>query len=561
MSLSTPTLGRYRLVREIARSNDIVYEALDPTMGRRVAVKELWLPPTLQGAAREERRERFRREARAAGGLSHPNIVTVYDIGEEAGRLYVAMEYLEGPTLRQTLQVTPILPVHRAVEIALQVLAALGYAHSQGIVHRDVKPDNVHLQPDGVVKLTDFGIARILAEPSLTAAGQVFGTPSYMSPEQVAGRPVDNRSDLFSLGVMLYEMVAGHKPFRGDTVVTITYQILSEQPGPIPGVSASLWFAIQRALEKSPDARYATAEAMAAELRTCQLSASAAWKAPAAAPEGWAPPPSPGPSPPPTDFSAWAGAAGQSAPEPQPTWGPPSGATQMPPPTGLYLAESRRPKGRSFQRLTALALLVVVGTVLYAFGNQAFQKYAQADREGTAQRVLERAVVAQDPAKWWQIVMSVAKDYPDTAAGRQAKGLIGRQREQDAQQALRQATANTDPRTWGDAVTRVAQDYADTRAGGQARDLLRRYRRPVPPSTTGAARQPSAKPDQTPQVDWQAEVRQREARAQQLVSQADRTQDEETARRLYTEALTLSPTGQAAERARRGLGIGPGLTP
>ena len=159
-------LGRYRIVREIARSNDIVYEAQDPQMNRRVAVKELLLAPDLMGAGRVERIERFYREARAAGQLAHPNIVTIHEVGEDAGRYFIAMEYLEGQTLRERLAVGGPLPLPEAIKIAVALCDALDYAHRGGIVHRDIKPDNVHLLPGGIVKLTDFGIARILSDRS-----------------------------------------------------------------------------------------------------------------------------------------------------------------------------------------------------------------------------------------------------------------------------------------------------------------------------------------------------------------------------------------------------------
>ena len=175
---SSNTLGRYQIVREIARSNDIVYEALDPAIGRRVALKELQIPGNLAGAQRRERIERFYREAKAAGSLSHPNIVTIHEIGEENGRHFIAMEFLEGQSLREVLQVQSVLPVAEVVRIAGAVADALDYAHQHGVVHRDVKPDNVYLLTDGRIKLTDFGIARLMFEAKLTADGQVFGTPS-----------------------------------------------------------------------------------------------------------------------------------------------------------------------------------------------------------------------------------------------------------------------------------------------------------------------------------------------------------------------------------------------
>src|SRR5580704_5999032 len=260
-------LGKYRIIREIARSNDIVYEGVDPAMGRRVAIKELLIPAHLAGTQKRERIERFYREAKAAGTLTHPNIVTIYDVGEENERHYIVMEYLEGHSLREIQQMQGALPLKESLEIALQLCDALGYAHSRGVVHRDVKPDNVHILPGGIIKLTDFGIARITAEPSITAHGQVFGTPSYMSPEQVASHTVDHRTDIFSLGITLYEMLTGRKPFQGDSVITITYNIMNLQP-PMPvGVPASLHGILQKSLAKDPNMRYQNMAAMAADLR------------------------------------------------------------------------------------------------------------------------------------------------------------------------------------------------------------------------------------------------------------------------------------------------------
>lgn len=264
--MSTNTLGRYQIIREIGRSNDIVYEAVDPSINRRVALKELLVPPNLAGQQRRERVERFYREARAAGSLAHPNIVTIYEAGEDQGRHFIAMEFLEGQTLRNILDIEGSLSVDRAVEITRQVCAGLAYAHLKGVIHRDIKPDNIQILPGGHVKITDFGIARLMEEPTLTADGQVFGTPSYMSPEQVAGRPLDVRTDLFSLGVMLFEMLTGKKPFTGDTVVTITYNIMNQEIMVPPTVPPYLERVIRRALSKDPNQRYGNAEEMSADL-------------------------------------------------------------------------------------------------------------------------------------------------------------------------------------------------------------------------------------------------------------------------------------------------------
>lgn len=263
--------GKYRILREIARSNDIVYEAQDLTFGRRIALKELNLTAGVTGQARRDRIERFNREARSAGRLSHPNIVAIFDFGEEGGRHFIVMEYLEGQNLRETISARGALPLKEAIDIASQILDALFFAHRNSVIHRDIKPDNIHILPGGQVKLTDFGIARLTEEPSLTIDGQVFGTPSYMSPEQIIGKQIDHRSDIFSLGIVLYEMVTGRKPFVGDNVVSITYAIMNQETPPLPGVPQSIERIIRRALSKNPLERFATAEEMKIELKNADL--------------------------------------------------------------------------------------------------------------------------------------------------------------------------------------------------------------------------------------------------------------------------------------------------
>jgi len=267
MSGSPPTtLGKYHIIREIARSNDIVYEAYDPLMNRRVAVKELSMPGGSTTAQKEDRIKRFLREARAAGSLAHPNIMTVFEVGQESDRYFIAMEYLDGKTLRNELDTKGFLPPEKAVEVATAILEGLEYAHSKGVIHRDIKPDNVQLLSSGAIKLTDFGIARLTFEPNLTMDGQVFGTPSYMSPEQVVGRDIDARSDLFSVGVVLYEMLSGVKPFPGDSVVTITYAIMNKNPDRPQQINWALWQVVERALDKSPQLRQRSARDFIEEL-------------------------------------------------------------------------------------------------------------------------------------------------------------------------------------------------------------------------------------------------------------------------------------------------------
>ncbi|HWC11876.1 MAG TPA: protein kinase, partial [Acidimicrobiales bacterium] len=280
--------GRYRVVRHLARGGMAeVYLAHDQLLDRRVAVKVLF-PELAQDGSFVER---FRREARAAAGLNHHNIVSVYDFGEDEGSYYIVMEYVEGTTLRDVIRSEGPLEPARAAEVGAEVAAALAIAHQHGIVHRDVKPGNVLISgwvPAGsapersegaraperngsAVKVADFGIARA-GDPreSLTMTGAVMGTATYLSPEQAQGHAIDHRSDLYSLGIVLYEMLAGRAPFSGASPVAIAYQHLSEKPVPPsthnPAVPPALDAAVLRAMEKDPDARYASAQDLRADL-------------------------------------------------------------------------------------------------------------------------------------------------------------------------------------------------------------------------------------------------------------------------------------------------------
>lgn len=261
MNPSPPaTIGKYQIIREIARSNDIVYEAYDPGMNRRVAVKELSVPSGSSPQQKEERVRRFQREVKAAGSLTHPNIVTVYEVGEDVGRHFMAMEFLDGQTLRNEIDSNGKLDQVRAIQVATDILCALDFAHNHGVIHRDVKPENIQILTNGTVKLTDFGIARLTFEPNITMDGQVFGTPSYMSPEQVEGREIDLRSDLFSVGTVLYEMLTGTKPFTGDNVVSIATAIMQRDPPDHDGISWAMQQVVDRALQKSAGMRFASAK-------------------------------------------------------------------------------------------------------------------------------------------------------------------------------------------------------------------------------------------------------------------------------------------------------------
>lgn len=265
-------LGRYRVVRELGRgAMGVVYLAEDESLQRQVAIKTLLLPSDEQERTHLE--ARFRQEAKAAGGLNHPGIVTIHDLGRQGDYLYIAMELLQGPELRTILAQEP-LPLDQALDIAGQVASALAAAHARGIVHRDIKPGNIMVLPGGHAKIMDFGIARMQSSELRTRSGTMMGSPKYMSPEQVGGHPVDHRSDIFSLGSMLYEMVTGVPPFGGTNLGELLNAILHSPPPPPaqvkPGVPATVELVIARAMQKNPAARYQDAAEMARDLAQCR---------------------------------------------------------------------------------------------------------------------------------------------------------------------------------------------------------------------------------------------------------------------------------------------------
>jgi len=267
---SFETLGRYRILGEIGRgAMGIVYRSQDTVLDRVVAIKTV-----LVGIGSEDRAgyfARFRQEAKALAGLNHPNIITVYDFGDTGEVAYMAMELLEGRELKDILADSR-LPLHEAVEIAAQVAEGLAFAHARGIVHRDIKPGNIMVLEGNRAKIMDFGIARVRTSDVKTQAGTMLGSPKYMSPEQVVGRGLDHRTDLFSLGVVLHEMLAGVPPFAGEDVPQLMYQVCNARPlAPSrlnPAVPPVLDLIVAKALEKNPDARYANADELAADLRT-----------------------------------------------------------------------------------------------------------------------------------------------------------------------------------------------------------------------------------------------------------------------------------------------------
>ncbi len=268
-------VGRYEIQESIGEGAMArVYRAHDPDIDRTVAIK------LLKTQLREDReyRVRFLREAKGAGILSHPNIVTVFDVGDQNGHPYIAMEYVEGPTLSMLLREKRLLSVSEVVQIGIQLARALDYAHRRGIVHRDVKPGNVMLVKNTTtIKVADFGICRIEDSEATqaTQVGNVLGTPHYMSPEQVLGEKTDARSDLFSAGVVLYQLLSNTLPFDGETLITVAYKITKTEPTPLdklrPDLPLSLRRVIDRALRKQPDKRFQSGAEMAEALEAVAL--------------------------------------------------------------------------------------------------------------------------------------------------------------------------------------------------------------------------------------------------------------------------------------------------
>ena len=254
-------IGRYQIIGELGRgAMGVVYHATDPSIGRSVAIKTIRIRDINDTQHRDKLRERLFREARSAGVLSHPNIVTIYDMDEVDGLAYIAMAYVNGPTLEKILSSTEPLSGTKMLRVLRQAAAALDYAHARGIVHRDVKPANIMTDEDGSVKITDFGIAKITEDARSTETKTVAGTPNYMSPEQVQGLAVDGRSDQFSLAVIAYEILTGERPFIGEHLSTIVFKIVAEEPPPAFRVNTTLTPRIdevlRKGLSKKPEQRF-----------------------------------------------------------------------------------------------------------------------------------------------------------------------------------------------------------------------------------------------------------------------------------------------------------------
>jgi hypothetical protein len=270
------TIGRYEIVERVGRGGmGVLYRARDAVLEREVAIKVM----LGDFSGDEEGRARFYREARAAARLQHRYIVTIYEFGEEDGMPYLVMEFLRGSDLLRRMRADPPLTTDQKLDVVLQLCTALQFAHSQGVVHRDVKPANVWLLEDGNIKLLDFGIAKMAASTITQHAG-VMGTISYMAPEVVGGKAADGRSDVFSAGVVLYELLSGHKPFEADSPTSLLLKILEGEPRPIldfvPGLPRILVQTVHLALEKNPDVRYQRAADFAADLQTARQALSPA---------------------------------------------------------------------------------------------------------------------------------------------------------------------------------------------------------------------------------------------------------------------------------------------
>ncbi|MCX6556387.1 MAG: bifunctional serine/threonine-protein kinase/formylglycine-generating enzyme family protein [Candidatus Aminicenantes bacterium] len=273
-------IGKYTISGEIARGGmGVLYRAQDPFIGRTVAIKTIRLD-ILQGTAgKEEALKRFLREAQSVGNLSHPNIVTIYDVGEDEGLIYIAMEYVDGRSLEDLLKQNKKFSLDEIVQLFSQIAAALDYAHKKGIVHRDIKPANILVDANHKVTIVDFGIARTTAS-TMTQTGMLMGTPRYMSPEQISGKKVDNRADIFSLGAILYELLTQCNPFEGESITTVIYKIMHAELRPISEFNkqlpAELDGVVRKALARDADARYQTCRELLDDLKKCSLSSGRA---------------------------------------------------------------------------------------------------------------------------------------------------------------------------------------------------------------------------------------------------------------------------------------------
>jgi serine/threonine protein kinase len=369
-------IGRYQIMGELGRgAMGVVYHAVDPNIGRSVAIKTIRLTEVCNEQEQAKLRERLFREARSAGMLSHPGIVTIYDVQEQDGLAYIAMEFVDGPTLDHVLSEDRAMRPDEIFSVLGQTAVALDYAHSKGIVHRDIKPANIMIARDGTTKITDFGIAKITASEQFTMTGTIVGTPHYMSPEQVQGKPVDGRSDQFSLAVIAYEILTGEKPYTGEHLTTVVYKIVAEDfPAPRrlnPSITGPIEQVLRKGLSKKPDQRY----------RNCSEFVEALEKA-CGASAGWQPMARGGSLELPTVADV---------PKPPPL--PPSRRAQRTAAAG----STTEPKKRSGFLPFLLAILVAAG-LLAAIGWQAAPWIAQQTNTQPSDPALAPQTPAPDPA-------------------------------------------------------------------------------------------------------------------------------------------------------------------
>ncbi len=264
-------IGKYEIINILGKgAMGIVYKALDPVINREVAIKTIRFDLAHEDSENEEIMQRFMREAQAAGKLSHPNIITIYDVGREESVTYIVMQLIEGKSLQRVIATGEKLTAQEVIDLMTQICSALDYAHRNGIVHRDMKPGNILLDKEGKPFICDFGVARVDTS-TLTQSGTAVGTPSYMSPEQVMGKKVDKRSDIFSLGCILFELLTGRRPFEAESITTVIYKIINEEPPPLSevkkGLPVGFEHIIDRALAKDANARYQSCADLAADLR------------------------------------------------------------------------------------------------------------------------------------------------------------------------------------------------------------------------------------------------------------------------------------------------------
>jgi serine/threonine-protein kinase len=431
-------LGKFQIRRELGKgAMGVVYEGHDPMIDRVVALKTI-RAENLQAEDAAEQLARFRREAQAAGRLTHPNIVAIYDYGEDAGTYFIAMEFVKGRELQEFLERNERFAMHDVVRIMGQLLEALDYSHRNGVVHRDIKPSNIIVLADGTVKVADFGIARVESS-NLTQAGMVLGTPSYMSPEQFMGQTVDGRSDLFSAGVILYQLLTGEKPFTGS-VTTIMHKVLQEEPLPPSKLNVQVPRGfdgvVQKALAKRPDERYQTAREFAEAIRK---AAAATAGAPATADA--------------TMINVDATLPGQAAQATLRQPAAPAERTQpLPrPPSAAPASAQRKSQAPVVAALVAVVVITgAAGAAWYALSRSGTAPELAQTAPGAAPPAPPQAAPPQ-PAAAPAAPAPVAKPAPQTAPGTLVVSALG-------------LADPSDPRYRGDQTALAADLRADSRA-------------------------------------------------------------------------------------------------